>query len=45
MGEHADGEQARMLVVDDTPANAKLLSDLIQHHPISRSISPGNSNS
>jgi len=32
MRERAGGDQARILVVDDTPANAKLLSDLIEHH-------------
>ncbi len=32
MAEGAGGERARILVVDDTPANAKLLSDLIEHH-------------
>jgi len=32
MGEHAGAKQARILVVDDTPANAKLLADPIEHH-------------
>jgi adenylate cyclase len=42
MGEHADGKQARILVVDDTPANAKLLADLIEHHGYAtRSVASG----
>lgn len=31
MGERADREPARVLVVDDTPANVRLLCDLLEH--------------